>query len=49
MAEQKTLPPQTQGQQPGRETEMHPRPDYAPRFPGSGRLDDKVAIVTGGD
>ncbi|MFL5231751.1 MAG: SDR family oxidoreductase [Microvirga sp.] len=49
MPEQKTLPPQTQGQQPGRETEMHPRPDYAPRFPGSGRLDDKVAIVTGGD
>ncbi|MFL5123276.1 MAG: SDR family oxidoreductase [Microvirga sp.] len=49
MPEQNTLPPQTQGQQPGRETEMHPRPDYAPRFPGSGRLDDKVAIVTGGD
>jgi NAD(P)-dependent dehydrogenase (short-subunit alcohol dehydrogenase family) len=49
MPEQKTLPPQTQGQQPGRETEMHPRPDYAPRFPGSGRLEDKVAIVTGGD
>src|SRR5215213_5600313 len=49
MAEQKTLPPQKQDTQPGRETEMHPRPDYAPRFPGSGRLDDKVAIVTGGD
>jgi NAD(P)-dependent dehydrogenase (short-subunit alcohol dehydrogenase family) len=49
MPEQKTLPPQTQRQQPGRETEMHPRPDYAPRFPGSGRLDDRVAIVTGGD
>ncbi|MFL5209633.1 MAG: SDR family oxidoreductase [Microvirga sp.] len=49
MAEQKTLPPQKQDTQPGRETEMHPRPDYAPRFPGSGRLDDKVAVVTGGD
>ncbi|MFL5214275.1 MAG: SDR family oxidoreductase [Microvirga sp.] len=49
MPEQNTLPPQTQGQQPGRETEMHPKPDYAPRFPGSGRVDDKVAIVTGGD
>ncbi|MFL5123103.1 MAG: SDR family oxidoreductase [Microvirga sp.] len=49
MADQKTLPAQTQGQQPGRETEMHPKPDYAPRFPGSGRVDDKVAIVTGGD
>ena len=27
----------TQDQQPGRETEMNPRPDYAPRYPGSGR------------
>src|SRR3954468_18265596 len=49
MAAQKTLPPQTQGTQTGRETETHPRRDYAPRFPGSGRLDDRVAIVTGGD
>ena len=42
-------PPQVQDHQPGRETEMHPKPDYMPRFPGSGRLKDKVAIVTGGD
>ena len=28
---------------------MRPQPDYAPRYPGSGRLKDKVAIVTGGD
>jgi len=28
---------------------MAPRPDYQPRFPGSGRLDGKVALVTGGD
>jgi NAD(P)-dependent dehydrogenase (short-subunit alcohol dehydrogenase family) len=50
MAEQQqTLPPQKQEKQPGRETEMNPRPDYAPRFPGSARLEDKVAIVTGGD
>ena len=49
MAEPQTLPPQTQDRQPGRETEMHPRPDYVPRYPGSGRLEDKVAIVTGGD
>ncbi|HEX8167288.1 MAG TPA: SDR family oxidoreductase [Beijerinckiaceae bacterium] len=47
--DQKTLPPQTQDRQPGRETEMHPRPQYAPRYPGSGRLADKVALVTGGD
>jgi NAD(P)-dependent dehydrogenase (short-subunit alcohol dehydrogenase family) len=44
-----TLPPQTQDQQPGRETEMTPRPDYEPRYPGSGRLEGKVALVTGGD
>jgi NAD(P)-dependent dehydrogenase (short-subunit alcohol dehydrogenase family) len=49
MAEQQTLPPQKQDRQPGRETAMHPRPDYAPRFRGSGRLEGKVAIVTGGD
>lgn len=44
-----TLPPQVQDQQPGRETEMNPRPDYEPRYPGSGRLRDKVALITGGD
>jgi NAD(P)-dependent dehydrogenase (short-subunit alcohol dehydrogenase family) len=44
-----TLPPQTQSTQPGRETEMNPKPNYTPRFPGSGRLKGKVAVVTGGD
>jgi NAD(P)-dependent dehydrogenase (short-subunit alcohol dehydrogenase family) len=44
-----TLPPQTQSTQPGRETEMNPKPNYTPRFPGSGRLTGKVAVVTGGD
>jgi NAD(P)-dependent dehydrogenase (short-subunit alcohol dehydrogenase family) len=44
-----TLPPQTQDRQPGLETEMHPKPEYEPRFPGSGRLEGKVAVVTGGD
>lgn len=42
-------PPQEQNHQPGREGEMNPAPDYAPFYPGSGRLKDKVAIVTGGD
>lgn len=28
---------------------MNPAPDYTPRYPGSGRADGKVAIVTGGD
>ncbi|MBB3018703.1 NAD(P)-dependent dehydrogenase (short-subunit alcohol dehydrogenase family) [Microvirga lupini] len=44
-----TLPPQVQDQQPGYETEMNPRPDYEPRYPGSNRLQGKVALITGGD
>ena len=47
--EKKGQPPQEQDRQPGRETEMNPEPDYAPRYPGSGRLEGKVALVTGGD
>jgi NAD(P)-dependent dehydrogenase (short-subunit alcohol dehydrogenase family) len=43
------LPPQVQSHQPGREAEMRPAPDYMPRFPGVGRLKDKVALITGGD
>lgn len=35
--------------QPGLEHEMDPAPDYAPRYEGSGRLADKVALITGGD
>lgn len=34
---------------PGHETELEPKPDWEPRYPGSGRLKGKVAIVTGGD
>ena len=34
---------------PGNESELDPRPDFMPRYRGSGRLDGKVAIVTGGD
>lgn len=45
----RTLPPQHQDHQPGREAEMSPRPDYMPRFPGAGRLVGKVAVITGGD
>jgi len=42
-------PRQKQDRQPGRETEMVPRPDFSPRFPGSGRLKGKTALITGGD
>ena len=48
-ASKKINPPQQQDHQPGRETEMHPKPDYMPKFPGNGRLAGKVAIITGGD
>jgi NAD(P)-dependent dehydrogenase (short-subunit alcohol dehydrogenase family) len=42
-------PAQKQNRQPGRETEMRPRPDYEPRYRGCGKLKDKVALITGGD
>ena len=38
-----------QDQQPGLEHEMSPAPEFMPRYPGSGRLDGRVAIITGGD
>src|SRR4051794_20565696 len=45
-----TLPPQQQDRQPGLESEMTPRPQYAdPAHHGSGKLQDKVALITGGD
>ena len=34
---------------PGHESKLTPKPDWEPRYPGSGRLDGKVALVTGGD
>jgi NAD(P)-dependent dehydrogenase (short-subunit alcohol dehydrogenase family) len=42
-------PAQKQQRQPGRESEMRPEPDYEPKFPGSGKLKNKVALITGGD
>ena len=42
-------PAQKQDRQPGREAEMQPKPDYEPKFPGVGKLKDKVAVITGGD
>ncbi len=44
-----SLPAQEQDRQPGIETEMTPRPIFEPRYRGSGRLDSKVALITGGD
>jgi NAD(P)-dependent dehydrogenase (short-subunit alcohol dehydrogenase family) len=44
-----TMPAQKQDRQPGVESKMRPEPDYEPKYPGAGKLKDKVAIITGGD
>src|SRR5438477_11335893 len=36
-------------QLPGHESKLEPKPDWAPRYRGSDRLKDKVALITGGD
>jgi NAD(P)-dependent dehydrogenase (short-subunit alcohol dehydrogenase family) len=38
-----------QDQEPGHETKVEPKPDWEPRYPGSGRLNGKVALITGAD
>ncbi|WP_421384147.1 SDR family oxidoreductase [Bacillus salacetis] len=44
------FPPQHQDHQPGTEKEMHPQPKYMDdNYKGSGKLDGKVALITGGD
>jgi len=42
-------PPQHQDERPGVESEMTPRPKYDDRSKGSGKLDGRVALITGGD
>ena len=45
-----SFPPQHQEKQPGSEKEMDPRPEFfAPWYRGSRKLEDKVALITGGD
>ena len=34
---------------PGHESALEPKPEWEPRYPGSGRLTGKVAVVTGAD
>jgi NAD(P)-dependent dehydrogenase (short-subunit alcohol dehydrogenase family) len=48
MAEPALQPPQQQTE-PGSEAAMMPRPETKPRHPGSGKLEGKVALITGGD
>jgi NAD(P)-dependent dehydrogenase (short-subunit alcohol dehydrogenase family) len=34
---------------PGHESALQPKPEWQPRYPGSGRLEGKVALITGAD
>lgn len=48
--EPEKLPPQEQEHQPGEQSEMRPQPqNIRDSYRGSGRLDGKVALITGGD
>ncbi|MFP5213122.1 MAG: SDR family oxidoreductase [Acidobacteriota bacterium] len=48
--EKQQQPPQHQDHQPGKESEMTPKPRADdPKHRGSGKLRDKVALITGGD
>ncbi len=44
------FPAQQQGEQPGKEQELNPKPEFIRKnYKGSEKLKDKVAIITGGD
>ena len=49
MADSKTEPMIHEDALPGSEAKLEPKPDWEPRYGGSDRLKDKVAIVTGAD
>lgn len=50
MSEEQQQPPQHQDQRPGLESEMTPRPQAEdPQHRPSGKLDGKIALITGGD
>lgn len=49
-AKEQLQPPQQQNKQPGIEAEMTPKPQTRDiKYRGSGKLDGKVALITGGD
>lgn len=49
-SQEKKFPPQHQEQQPGKEFEMQPKPkSQAREYRGCNKLQDKVALITGGD
>lgn len=43
------VPPIHEDALPGEEAGLDPRPEFSPRYRGSGRLEGKVALVTGAD
>jgi NAD(P)-dependent dehydrogenase (short-subunit alcohol dehydrogenase family) len=43
------VPPIHEDDLPGHESKLEPKPDWEPRYPGSGRLEGKVALITGAD
>jgi NAD(P)-dependent dehydrogenase (short-subunit alcohol dehydrogenase family) len=49
MAETETVEMIREDELPGHESGLQPKPDWEPFYPGSGRLDGKVALITGAD
>jgi NAD(P)-dependent dehydrogenase (short-subunit alcohol dehydrogenase family) len=49
MGETETVDMIHEDEQPGHESELEPKPDWQPFYPGSGRLKGKVALITGAD
>lgn len=49
MSDTETLPMVDVDGLPGHEHELEPKPNWEPRYPGSGRLNGKVALITGAD
>jgi len=49
MADTDTIDMIHEDQLPGHESALEPKPQWEPRYPGSGRLDGKVALITGAD
>jgi NAD(P)-dependent dehydrogenase (short-subunit alcohol dehydrogenase family) len=49
MSDTETIEMIKEDELPGHESELEPKPDWEPRYPGSGRLQGKVALITGAD
>lgn len=49
MLDPNDIPAQSQDSMPADEHKMEPAPDYSPRHPGSGKLKEKISLITGGD